>query len=240
MQVLVDMGNTRTKYCCYESESFGATEKVLNTELNSEWMTHHWRCASMVVFASVADDMFRQKVEAWCVLNDIEFVNVETGSQYFGVTNGYQNYRQLGVDRWLALLGTKRLFEEQTCIIVDAGTATTVDVIDAQGMHQGGWILAGIDTLVDSIQIKTAKVSGEKLSLAELSFGKNTSENLAQAAWAATLGLVNKAIALVQARGVKVDRIIVTGGNAEMLMQLSEQKYAYEPQLVFHGLATYI
>ena len=240
MQVLVDMGNTRTKYCCYESGSFGATEKVLNTELNIEWMTEHWLHASKVVFASVADDTYRQQIERWCALSGIEFVNVETGSQYFGVTNGYQNYRQLGVDRWLALLGTKRLFQKQTCIIVDAGTATTVDVIDAQGMHQGGWILAGIDTLVESIQIKTAKVSGEKLSLEKMSFGKNTSENLAQAAWAATIGLVNQAMALVQSRGAQVDRIIVTGGNAGMLMQLSEQRYTLEPQLVFHGLATYI
>lgn len=240
MQILVDMGNTRTKFCSFESDIFGDTESISNAELSNEWMNHHWQQASKLVVASVAEDKVTKIIKAWCRSNDIELVNVETENHHFDVVNGYQNYRQLGVDRWLALLGARRIFPAQTCIIIDAGTATTVDVLDAQGKHHGGWILAGIDTLIDSIQLKTAKVTGEKLSLEGLNFGKNTSENLDQAAWAATLGLINQAKALVEAQGIEVSQVIVTGGNAEKLLSLSGRAYEYEPQLIFHGLATYL
>ena len=51
----------------------------------------------------------------------------------------------LGVDRWLAILAAAfKLYPQKNVLIIDAGTATTVDLLAKSGVHQGGWILPGI------------------------------------------------------------------------------------------------
>jgi type III pantothenate kinase len=65
-----------------------------------------------------------------------------------GVRSGYVDPSQLGVDRWLAVCAAFARYRAAVCV-VDAGTATTIDVVRRNGEHQGGLILAGI-TLMQS------------------------------------------------------------------------------------------
>lgn len=65
-----------------------------------------------------------------------------------GVRSGYADPTQLGVDRWLAVCAAFARYRAAVCV-VDAGTATTIDVVRGNGEHQGGLILAGI-TLMQS------------------------------------------------------------------------------------------
>jgi type III pantothenate kinase len=62
-----------------------------------------------------------------------------------GVVNGYEQPGRLGVDRWLALLGAASLVDGD-CVVVDAGSAITIDLLRADGRHLGGAILPGIRT----------------------------------------------------------------------------------------------
>ncbi len=62
-----------------------------------------------------------------------------------GVTNGYEQPERLGVDRWLALIGAAE-WSEGDCIVIDAGSAITLDLLRGDGQHLGGAILPGINT----------------------------------------------------------------------------------------------
>lgn len=62
-----------------------------------------------------------------------------------GVINGYRRPERLGVDRWLALIGAASLVEGD-CILIDAGSAITLDLLRGDGRHLGGAILPGINT----------------------------------------------------------------------------------------------
>ncbi|MDP2322770.1 MAG: type III pantothenate kinase [Gammaproteobacteria bacterium] len=63
-----------------------------------------------------------------------------------GVRSGYSNPGQLGVDRWLALCAAFSRYQAPVCV-VDAGTATTLDLVSASGQHEGGLILPGIELM---------------------------------------------------------------------------------------------
>ena len=74
-----------------------------------------------------------------------------------GVTNLYDNPAQLGADRWAALIGARRLHAGD-CLVVSAGTATTVDLLTADGRFQGGLILPGVELMQRALAGGTAQL----------------------------------------------------------------------------------
>ncbi|REL34100.1 type III pantothenate kinase [Thalassotalea euphylliae] len=242
-QLLIDIGNTRTKYCFVINGELQPVSYCDNQGLSAQWFSQHWLDVEQIVFASVAQQGFSSLLTQWAEQNRIPCLQVTSPVQAFGVVNGYDNHRQLGVDRWLAVLGAHKRFPNQNCIIVDAGTATTIDYLDRAGQHQGGWILAGIETLFTSIQANTANVQGEQLDIEKLAFGQNTNDNLAQAAWASTLGLIQQAIQLAEQQGASIDQVFLTGGNGQQLAEMLAAQHiptSYLPLLVFEGLSCYL
>ena len=154
----------------------------------------------------------------------------------------------MGIDRWLALLGTIHLYPNENVLIIDAGTATTVDLLASNGQHQGGWILAGIKALFSSILTHSTLVHAENKTLPSLAFGSNTSDNVNNACWAATLGMIEQAIEQGQVLA-SIDRIILNGGDGMaltklVLAQTSEKFIAvtniqFIENLIFYGLQEY-
>ncbi len=68
-----------------------------------------------------------------------------------GVINGYRQPERLGVDRWLALIGAAGLVDGD-CVVIDAGSAITLDLLRGDGQHLGGAILPGINTSLQRFQ----------------------------------------------------------------------------------------
>ena len=72
-----------------------------------------------------------------------------------GVTIQYPDPSRLGADRWLAMLaGFRRA--RGSCAIVDSGTALTVDLLDAGGLHLGGYIMPGLEALRTALTRNTS------------------------------------------------------------------------------------
>ena len=94
----------------------------------------------------------------------------------------YAEFQNLGIDRWLTVVASFHLFPNQACVIVDSGTATKVDVLDASGQHQGGWILPGLDMMIDSLVANTQKVFSDTHTLFDTKLGTNTPNAVKNAA----------------------------------------------------------
>ena len=243
MELLIDIGNTRAKYCFVINNALSDVQHLSLNDLNRDWMNKHWSAISKLVVASVNEERYTQLINAWAQERKITFRQVATEQSNFGVTNGYRDYRQLGIDRWLALVAAVEHYPNQSLIVVDAGTATTIDIIDEQGTHLGGWILAGIDTLISSIVDNTANLAVEMSPIESLTFGVTTSDNLNIAPWAATLGLIEQAVNLFQTSHMNQatePKIVVTGGNGQVLHDLLTRPSEYFQQLVFEGLKRYL
>ncbi|PKI17732.1 pantothenate kinase [Colwellia sp. 12G3] len=249
MILLIDIGNSRTKYVQLIEGQLSATTQLNNNDFNVDYFTQHFTKASRVIVANVAKSTLTTELEHWCVAQKIIFKQVHSEQKKNSLISAYQQPTTLGIDRWLALLGTITLYPKQNVLIIDAGTATTVDLLASNGQHQGGWILAGIKALFNSILSHSTLVHAESKTVAKVTFGTNTTDNVNNACWAATIGMIEQAI--VQAQKLAgVDRIILTGGDGKALTQLllaqttenslSIESIQFIDNLVFYGLREYV
>ena len=87
----------------------------------------------------------------------------KTQSQSQGLRNRYKNPKRLGVDRWLGMLGLW-IQHPGASILVDAGTALTIEIIDHQGTHQGGYIMPGLGMQRSLLLNNTAHIEYQQSS----------------------------------------------------------------------------
>lgn len=240
MIVLIDIGNTRTKYCIVNDGKKNLQQAISNDSFSTDFLDANFTAVSRMIVASVSEQQLTEDLSCWCDRRKITYQRVVSEAQKNKVITAYQVPTQLGVDRWLTLIGAAEIFPNKNVLIIDAGTATTVDLLAANGQHQGGWILAGIETLITSVLATTTQVHANDKEQESLAFGKNTSENVHNAAWAATVGAVNQAIYQAQKYGFTVDEVIFTGGNGATLSTLIAGRSQVIEGLVFTGLHAYI
>ena len=142
--LLIDAGNSRIKWTVVD-ERFDVDEVENHTDLSSAIKA--WKIFSkpdQVWLASVRDKHFnaelRSAIKSMWALPTRE---VTSAKQAMGVTNAYAEPEQLGCDRWAAMLAA---FHERqsTLLVVNVGTALTIDAINTEGLHLGGLISPGI------------------------------------------------------------------------------------------------
>src|SRR3954469_14729543 len=99
-----------------------------------------------IVVSNVAGHAVGIEIDRLSARWTIEPIRVVPGRSQCGVVNGYERPERLGADRWAALIGARAL-EPGACLVVDAGTATTVDMLSAEGTFTGGAILPGVSLM---------------------------------------------------------------------------------------------
>ena len=145
-------------------------------------------------------------------------------------------YAGLGVDRWLALQSAWRRVGS-ACCVVDAGTATTIDVIDDCGRHRGGWILPGRAASRAALLERAPVLRRDPGTAESLSPARETAEALERGLLLQQVGAVERALAEARpALGAEPPTLLLTGGAAGSLESwLAGAKVA--PDLVLEGLA---
>ena len=152
-----------------------------------------------------------------------------------GVSNQYADIHKLGIDRWLAMLAA---FQKAagSCIVVDAGTALTIDVVDAQGNHDGGFILPGLRLMRESLQAHTAIRLTEAAIENSLELGHSTDAAVCNGTLATVVAIIER-VAATEHEGVR-PRLYFTGGDAHLLSEkCSLQQIEVVTGLVLDGLA---
>ena len=167
-------------------------------------------------------------VELWPT---IEIIHVKSQAHAFGVYNAYQQPEKLGVDRWLALVAVRNHYQLPACI-VDCGTAITVDLIDADGKHQGGLISPGLTLMKKSLAEGT-----EALQFHETNYVFGPANFTEAAIYSGTLSAAVGLIEHVLTKQSNAMQLILTGGDAEIIAAQLEIKPIVDPDLVLRGLA---
>ena len=238
MNLLVDLGNSRIKWSTPEelvqehvaSRSCADLQKVLTDE---------WGCLEIpdkIWISSVANANLTNLLTAWIKDEwNLLPITVRSCSKQLGVINGYEDPVQLGVDRWMAMIGA-RMLKKQACVIVDCGTATTIDSIDTEGKHLGGLILPGLQLMHEALWRNTA-IPKLEMSYEHSVYAKDTLSGIKSAAILATGCLVNDVVGRLQERVGEETVCILTGGAGEELKDYIKFDTCYEPNLVLKGLA---
>lgn len=153
-----------------------------------------------------------------------------------GVTNGYQEATRLGVDRWLGVIEAHALYG--AAIVVDFGSAVTLDVIEATGQHQGGYIVPGLSLLRRSLATDTADVLFEGAQATGLEPGKNTGQAVEQGLLRMLRAFVVDVVVAHQQKLDDTYTLVVTGGDADQILPLLPAELAVKRHdgLVLDGL----
>lgn len=212
MIVCLDSGNSRIKWGVHDGRKWLAQGAVAHADVAQlAMLPREWPQPAKVLLANVAGaeaaQQIRNQLAGWLPV----FHEVKAEAKRGGVTNRYKNPAQLGVDRWCALVGARGQ-TSSACVVVMAGTATTIDTLDAQGNFQGGLILPGLDLMHRALARDTAGLPFAKGHYSLLP--RCTDDAIVSGAIEAQAGAIERAFARL---AVSDGRCLLSGGNAALL-----------------------
>jgi type III pantothenate kinase len=157
-----------------------------------------------------------------------------------GVRVGYREPWRLGVDRFVGAVGAVELLKGAPVCVVGVGTAMTVDLVDARGVHRGGVIIPSPDLMVQTLFSQTHGIRRRAQGGAKATrrlFGRSTREGVVQGGRYAAAALVDRAVE--EATGLLRRRplVVLTGGGAAQIRSLLDSQSIGVPDLVLRGLA---
>lgn len=232
MLLCIDCGNTRVKWGLHDGTRWLKQDALPLADIERlDLEFSGLPLPSKVLACSVAADQVRQAVEKSVHSLGLPLSWLVSRAAQCGVTNSYANPLQLGADRWAALIGAHHLFHGD-CLVVNAGTATTIDVLDRKGVFQGGLILPGITLMRASLAGNTARLP--LAAGAYHALPRNTADAIASGALQATAGAIARMYAHVSAG--EASTCLLTGGAAASLLPVLEVPWRSVDYLVLEGL----
>lgn len=163
-----------------------------------------------------------------------------------GLKNLYNPPQAVGADRIVNAFAARALYAQATeggrmaaCVVVDYGTATTLDAVTAKGEYLGGAILPGIGISMDALFARAAMLSQVELTKPTLAIGTNTAEALRSGILygfaAQTDGMTARFVGELAERGAEV-RVIATGGIAPLIAPYTNSIEIVDVNLTLTGL----
>ena len=159
---------------------------------------------------------------------------VESQEKYKSLINSYKNPKNLGVDRWLIMIATYELSLGKEFIVVDIGSAVTIDLVDNSGLHLGGVIFPGLFKIRNTFNYFPVE---KEIKLKDI--GESTKQ-----AWSiGTLGLIvngiNQKIHELK-QNMPYAKIYLTGGGYLEIQEFLKFDHSYHENLVIDGLEFYV
>lgn len=241
----MDVGNSRIKWGVLDSGQIRRTGHISQERIRENGLqvltTKIPRRVDGVFVSNVAGTSFATRLSGVVGMHcdaEVKFARSERSG--WGVTSGYTQPRRLGVDRWVAMVGAWAEVRS-ACLVVDAGTALTLDAIDDNGNHLGGQIVPGIATMTDALAAAASDIPRVKPApgreASDLGmFARNTAAAVREGAHGAAAGAVDRALRALQSNAYE-PVIVLTGGDASRILNALCDTPVHRPHLVLQGLA---
>ena len=236
MILAVDAGNSRIKWGYYENGVWSITDAIEHTAIDSLAVT--WQrvpAPEQIVISNVAGAEVQRKLSVALSHFAVAPHWLKPEQQRCGVTNGYAVPSQLGSDRWAALIGARRE-ESGPALVVNVGTALTIDAMTANGQFLGGLIAPGIRLMMQALTTGTAHAHAEHGEFAP--FPTNTMDAIYSGALNAALGSIKRMSDALATHADVLPVCIVSGGAASALISHLPPPTREIPNLVLLGLVT--
>lgn len=226
----IDAGNSRIKWGLHTDEAWRARgwTPTAQPQLEASWAG--LPPPERIVASNVAGSAVAQALEAACRLWPVSPRFIGAQAAQCGVSNGYADPRQLGSDRWAALITARHLFPGCDVLVVQAGTAVTIDTLAADGRFRGGLILPGLDLMLDALARNTAGLAPRRGKVA--AFPDNTADAMFSGAANAIAGAVERAYRALATQPV----CLLSGGDMDILLPLLGMPAKTRDNLVLEGL----
>ena len=225
----IDAGNTRIKWGVHDGRAWRARGAVDTS--NSASLEEALRSAGpfdRAIACNVAGPEVRARIEAACKAAFVVAVR-----EQLGVRNLYADPAQLGADRWVALIAAHQA-DKGNKLVVNVGTALTIDALTAAGEFLGGLIVPGPALMRRSLDRGTA---GLRLTEGRYeALPRNTPDAITSGALQACVGAIARFGTAMASQGAAPDRIILSGGAAKEIEAMLPYAHTYRENLVLEGL----
>ncbi|WP_442589345.1 type III pantothenate kinase [Pedobacter sp. AW31-3R] len=236
--LVIDIGNTNSKVAVFEDRKLVFFQSLEQPDLKI--------IAGLVsVYAIVNSAVSSVKQESVAL---IEFLIANTNYIQFstrlntGVKNYYETISSLGQDRWAKVLAVHYAYNRQNCLIIDAGTCITYDVLNTESAYYGGSISPGISMRFKALNHYTGKLPLVKWNREDpvVPQGTDTEKAITNGVLQGIINEVEGFIALNYTNNKDL-KVVITGGDAMFLLeQLKNSIFAphiiHDPYLVLKGL----
>ncbi|MCB0642754.1 MAG: type III pantothenate kinase [Phaeodactylibacter sp.] len=231
MNLTIDIGNTRTKLALFQEGRL--LEKWIQDSLDISFIEN---CAynhpiQKVILSSVASP----STEATDWLRDrFQFLELSTETP-LPIRNHYRSPQTLGKDRLAAVVGAFHLFPRQNCMVIDAGSCITYDLLQGSGDYWGGNISPGLDMRLKAMHQQTARLPLVPRVEPEQLLGYNTESALQNGA---LLGAAYEMEGFIAASETLYGKIttVLTGGDAIFFEKHLKRQIFVNQNLVLIGL----
>ena len=228
---LVDLGHSRVKWA--EQRADGRLARVRSgTAAECSAAAIEAGVTAVVLAAVPPDEVVGPLLDALAAAR-IDRLRVALDAPSLPVPPAYAT---LGVDRWLAFNAAWRQRPGPLCV-VDVGTATTVDLVDAAGRHRGGWILPGPEAARSGLLARAPGLERPREAPDRPDApATTTAQALERGLVLQQIGALERAIGACGRELGTRPRVVLTGGAAAALQSALEID-ELQPDLVLHGLA---
>jgi len=244
MNLLVDIGNARIKWAVQNSATWKTGEPLIRQQRAFKDLARPaWKdleTPDRVIISSVAGEEYRKSVQTWVKRRwklIPEFLHAE--DHQCGVSNAYSAPDRLGSDRWANLLAVHAHYKEPV-VVIDCGTAITIDAIAGDGSHLGGLIVPGMDLMATALLEGAPGIQIQEQDKQEVSLlGRSTEAAVSGGILYAAVSLIDRVCLDLKVELGDAATILLTGGDAIRILPLLSCMPDYDPELVLKGLAVF-
>ena len=213
----IDIGNTAVKWLFN-----GEYQSVLVADFSIDLLPQ----ASRVHVSCVGDKS---------VLGSLDNTTfVRSQATFASFKSAYDSPQDLGIDRFLAMIAAIDQQPNQNILIIDVGSACTVDLVLASGEHQGGLIMPGLGVLRRSFD----QFSSQSKNITLESLASNTIDGWEYGTSQMLMSVITAQIENHQSKLGEL-QVLLTGGDAKMVAYRLNQSVIIKQNLVLEGLALY-
>jgi len=237
MRVEIDAGNSRVKWrICTEQivESRGVfSNKDIEVFLKA---LDQIPSIENIYIASVSHPSILNRIATYCSKRGCPLIEAKTKKITAGVTCGYSDPSILGIDRWLGIVAAYNRFR-LPCIIIDAGTTLTIDIVSGDGRHLGGYILPGKEMSLNIMNAGAQQIQiniDNDQNITNPSPGNSTEECIAKGQILMIKSIIEYLVKNSEERNKT--QIIATGGNAQDIINVLGSDAHFDPELILNGL----
>lgn len=240
--LLIDAGNSALKWAVTDAGEFSnMLTKHYTDNVTADFFIESWKSLDKpitIIACCVAQKQVWQALVSAChELWEMDIHKVESLSKGYGLVNAYDIASDLGSDRWSAMIGAYHI-ADSAFIVIDAGSALTIDMVNESGQHLGGYIIPGVNTMSKSLGMYTAQVNvdTDQNSTPSLSLGRSTKECVEAGIYLSMVKMI-ESVFEKESKQVKSLQCFITGGDAKVIADLLSFKCVMMPDIVVRGLA---
>lgn len=229
MLLTIDAGNTRTKWAIFDHDgsmrNYGA---CLNAQLSAADLSPKSLGYKQVIISNVAGSGHAALLESILAPCLLPVHWMQASESACDVINHYKVPQTLGSDRWAALIAAWQM-QHAPCVVVNAGTAVTIDALSMQAQNKqhgeflGGMILPGIYLMQTSLGGGTAQLPAHVTPLETDTgldiFARSTAQAIHSGTLCAIGGAIVQMAKALEAKSGQIPNIILSGGDAPVIQR---------------------